>query len=610
MCTIQNVSMHEMEEKKSASSSDPSKDVSMLVISGDELKTMMNTIINKMEDVVSRTMGPYGKNAIIQRINNVDITKDGYLTARALNIGSNIAEKSLCSICMDTIASTNITAGDGTSSTIKVAAGLHRRVQEFLQHNFMNVRDLETNLNKAAEVIEEQLLKSATVITDENLKESIRKIAMVSTNWDSDLADMFAEIYEKTHNPIIKRVDSGTTDTYYEIVDGYDLAGHLILQDTYLTDFEKRTRVVERPFILVFDNTLPDTILDALITLVSYASTKGIPEIVVMAKGFTTSMVNRVSAMNTRAAKNGAKPLALTMVEYHAPSMIDRECVLDFCDLIGAEVISGDSETRAKIDILAKEVRSAYEQPNAKTSQDQKNDAAEMTISVFEELMEVAGACKYLTIGDKNIVARGLNTDNEVITKKKAKLKLEIEEALRDATAKTMVTDSINSKQIRLGKLNCCMGIIHVGGRGAAHLKSRNDAVDDAIRACQLAYTSGGYTIGGCYAVPNAWSLIAKNYKEDDPVGRFAGMIAKSFVDAIKTVIANKYGSCNTDMFSSITLGINSGNTFNVITEEYDKSLIEPVMVDVAILNSALALVLTLETTDQYLYTAYENIGN
>lgn len=610
MNTIQNVSEKEMEGRRQVSSSDPSKDVQMLVLAGDELKTVMNNIILKMEEVVSRTMGPYGKNAIVQRMNSVDITKDGYLTARALNIGTNIAEKSLCSICMDTIASTNITAGDGTSSTIKVAAWLHRHIQRYLENNFMNVRDLENTLNKAAEVIETQLLQKATKITDENIRDAIYKIALVSTNWDEDLATMFADIYEKTHNPVIKRVNSGSTKTYYEIIEGYNLAGHLILQDTYLTDFEKRTRVVERPFILVFDGTLTDTVLDALIMLSSYAKSAGIPEIVVMAKGFTVAMVNKVAAMNTRASKAGEPPVALTLIEYQAPAVIDRECVLDFCDLIGTEVIGGDSDIRGKIDQLSNTIRGSYAEIRDKSNgvQEKKSDIVDMTVTLFEELTDIAGICEFLTVGDKEIIVTGCHTDNDIIEKKKKKLELEIGEALRNATAKTMVTDSISSKQIRLGKLRGSMGIIHVGGRGTSHLKSRTDAVDDAIRACQLAYTSGGYTIGGCYAVPAA--LASMEPHEDERLKDFMDMISASFRDAIETVIMNKYGDhISNDMLHNIGLGIRANTAFNVITEKLDDNLIEPVMVDIAILNSALALVLTLETTDQYLYTAYENLG-
>ncbi|MCM1218670.1 MAG: hypothetical protein NC548_29635 [Lachnospiraceae bacterium] len=610
-------------------------EVSMSILDGDELKDLMNTIISKMETVVSRTMGPYGKNAIIQRMNAIDITKDGYLTVRALNVGKTIAEKSLCSIFVDTAAATNVRAGDGTSSSTKVAASLHRHVQEYLKDHPMNVRDLENTLNLAVQVIRQHVLKKATPITTENVKDAVRKIALLSTNWDEQLADIIAAIYERTGNPIIKRVDSGSTETNYEIMDGYDLAGHLVLQDTYINDFEAKARRVERPAILVFDNTLPDNILNALIRLaVQFKSTNDI-ELVVMAKGFTTSFVNRLVAVNGRAAKNGDDPVPVTLIEWHAPAAIDRECVLDFCDLVGAEVIAGDSETRGKIDALAKETDECYElmnnaQRSAKPTVESKNAAQEAletmqahVVMLSNELLEVAGACEELIAGDKSILAKGVfPDDNPMIKTKREKLKGEIDEALRDATAKTMVTNSIYNKQIRLGKLNCSMGIIHVGGHGSAHLKSRNDAVDDAIRACQLAYNIGGYTIGGCYAVPAACTeLLADtrkplvDYIDEDKITKelleFITMISRAFVDVIQTVMRNKFGDdISPYVLTDSEQCIRSGIAYNIITERSDESLIEPVMVDIEILNSALSLVLTLETTDQYLYTDYDNIGS
>lgn len=612
------------EIKKSVSA--PTSDVPVAVLDGDELKEVMNNIITKMAAVVSRTMGPYGKNAIIQNMNGVTITKDGWLTSRALNIGKNIAEKSLCTILLDTSATTNVRAGDGTSSTIKVAEALHKQVQKYLTTNFMNVRDLENTLNAAVSLIQKKLLESATPITDENMKDAIHKIAMVSTNWDEQLADIITTIYEKTKNPIIKRQDSGSQDTYYEIINGYDMEAHLILQDTYLTDYGTRTRTVERPMILVFDNTLPDNLFEAFYTLTKYMETLGTdgPNLVIVAKGFTTSFVNKVAAMNTRNAKAGEKPVPITFVEFHAPSAIDRECVLDFCDLVGAEIIAGDSDTRGDLDALASTLRDRFtgKVSPGEDMKDLQEKAQNMTVDVFNKLMECAGACGTLIVGNKTMTAKELAPNNEVIEAKKGKLTAEINDALRDATAKSMVTDSINHKQIRLGKLNCNMGIIHVGAHGSAHLKARNDSVDDAIRACSLAYTSGGYTIGGCYAIPHiVLGLLANakdiaDYAEERKVYpadlmKFLQMISSSFVDAIETVLRNKVGATiHQELEDKKVAAIKAGVALNAISEEPDTNLIEPVMVDYEILNNALSLVITLETTDQYLYTEYEGIDS
>ena len=611
------------EIKKNASA--PTSDVPVAVLDGDELKEVMNNIITKMAAVVSRTMGPYGKNAIIQNMSGVTITKDGWLTSRALNIGKNIAEKSLCTILLDTSATTNVRAGDGTSSTIKVAESLHKQVQQYLTGTFMNVRDLENTLNAAVSLIQKKLLETATPITDENMKDAIHKIAMVSTNWDEQLADIITTIYEETRNPIIKRQDSGSQDTYYEIINGYDLAAHLILQDTYLTDFATRTRTVERPMILVFDNTLPDNLFETFYTIIKYMETlpEG-PSLVIVAKGFTTSFVNKVAAMNTRNAKAGEKPIPITFVEFHAPSAIDRECVLDFCDLIGAEIIAGDSEVRGDLDALTAVLRDRFsgKVPSGETMESLQKKAQTMTIDVFNKLMDCAGACGTLIVGNKNMVAKDLAPNNKVIEAKKGKLTAEINDALRDATAKSMVTESINHKQIRLGKLNCNMGIIHVGAHGSAHLKARNDSVDDAIRACSLAYTSGGYTIGGCYAIPHIVMELLANAKsvmeyaderkvEPQDLLKFLQMISSSFVDAIETVLHNKVGeSIPKELDDKRIAAIQAGVALNVISEEQDTDLIEPVMVDYEILNNALSLVITLETTDQYLYTEYEGIDN
>lgn len=610
----------------------PNSDVSVSVLYGDELTKVMDNIMTKMADVVSRTMGPYGKNAIIQNMNGVTITKDGWLTSRALNIGSNIAEKSLCTILLDTSASTNTKAGDGTSSTILVAKSLNDTIRNYLDQNFMNVRDLENVLNAAADIIKERLLECATPITSDDKEamwSAIYRIALVSTNWDEQLARIIADIYKETTNPIIKRVDSGTENTYFEIVNGYDLAAHLLLQDTYLDNFEARTKTVKRPLILVFDNTLPDELFDVFYSVSGYiGNMKDGPNLVLVAKGFTTSFVNKVSAMNTRNEKAGKEPVPITFVEYHAPAAIDRECVLDFCDLVGAEIIAGDSDTRVMINNAAKAFQKMFavyaSNPNSEEYTKAYDEAMGMTVSIFEKLMDVGGACEELVVGNKSMIAKGLNLSSNAVKTKKGKLQAEIRDALKEANAKTIVSDSIHNKQIRLGKLDCSMGIIHVGAHGSAHLKARNDAVDDALRACELAYSNGGYTIGGCYAIPH---IIESFYDEagsmqllDDYVDKyhvhkrilenFLIMISDSFINAAVTVAYNKYGKrLPNEIMEKIAQAVTKGVSLNIITEEMDENLIEPVMVDYEILNSALSLVITLQTTDQYLYTEYENVN-
>lgn len=605
-------------EEESSRKKGVSPDVKVGVIAGDELDRIMDKIINEMSKIVTRTMGPYGHNAIIQKMDGVTITKDGWAVAQAANIGESIAEKSLKTIVLDTAASTNIRAGDGTSSTISVAASLHQYIRHYMKTHFINPRDLETYLNDAIERINSELLRTSVLIDSTNLREAIYKIALVSTNWDSNLANMIADIYEKTENPIIKYMDSGSTETYYDIVEGYDLAGQLQLQDAYLTDFDKRLAVTDNPMILVFDNTIGDDLYPILSLLASAVHAKG-ATLVLITKGFTLPFINRTVAANAQRQKNGQDPIPWLLVHYFASSNMDRECVLDFCDITGAQVIAGDDEVRAEIESLEKEFEESTAK-RAKPSSDMKEDpylALQQHVDDFimTTMTNVAGAASKFEAGDKSFRVVGVMTDNPMIEKKKKKLTTEINEAMKDATVKTMVTDSIRTKKIRLGKLACKMGVIYVGGRGTAHLKARRDSVDDAIRACEVAYSFGGYTIGGCYAVPHAVYNIFSREKDTLPelTSEFIRDIGYAFFDVCEYVAANKHGNSNviqTSLVDKMKHAAEVGVALNITTEEPDENLIEPTLVDIEILNGATSLVMTLETTNQYLYTDYENINS
>ena len=593
------------------------KQIKSNVVDGEILNDTISSIFEQMTKTVSRTMGPYGKNAIIQRMNSIDITKDGYLTARALNIGETIAEKALANICMDTIASTNIVAGDGTSTSIVVANELFKLIRGS-QNNAetaLNVRDLEDTLREAVNIVQGWLLEDAVPVTKENIEEVIHDIALVSTNWDENLAKMFADIYYHTNNPAIKRLDSGSNDTYYEIYDGYEVSAYLIQHEVYLNNFKRRLREVKKPFVLIFDSTLPDDMLDVL-TVMNSCGTERNPSfnMVVMAKGYSQTFINRLASINMKNARDGKTPLPITFVEFHAPSRHDRECLLDFAELLHADIIAGDSIIRTKLDEYGKSMKA-----NLLDNSGEKNVTFEKlkkaAESLFEELCDVAGVCGHFSVGNKFAIASDFvlsEEDSKLLENKKRKLQAEIKDLTKGAVAKTIVSNTIGLKQLRLGKLNLKMGVIYVGGYGTSHLKARQDAVDDAIRACQSCFNNG-YVIGGSYAIPYVIhkNMVTKQTDIKENTARFINFISCAFFESIHTVIHNKYPSSHDSlMYDKAIVCVSHGVALNVVTEKEDRRLKNPVTVDYQVLSSAIALVITVTTSDQYLYIDYENIDS
>ena len=139
-------------------------------------------------------------------------------------------------------------------------------------------------------------------------------------------------------------------------------------------------------------------------------------------------------------------------------------------------------------------------------------------------------------------------------------IQAEIDKAMKDFSAKSMFTDEIKLKKIRLGKLRLKMGTIFVGGYGEGQLKSTRDALDDAINACANAYTDG-VTIGGGIAIPLAIENIRTALRDESsdiftealqfckdngaanisPVIKVLAIIQEGFTNTWEIMLRNKY---------------------------------------------------------------------
>lgn len=564
-----------------------------------DFKSKVKLISSMIADAVKGSMGPYGRSTVIQTVDNVYTTKDGWNIMNNLNF-KDITNNSIAKMIINVAQSVVLKVGDGTTSSIVVANEMNDMIETFISEKSddplsknITYRDIEDGLKLAVDLIIHELYELSQPITLDNKVDIIKKIALVSTNWDNELSDLIADIYKNTNNPIIKIQDSGTEKSYITITEGYDLSAKLLAQDIFMSDGEC---CVEEPMVLVFDHIIKESDFLTLYTIggtLNSIDELSNPKLIIMAPSFEEGFITRMKATYASLIKSGKfANMPIIPVKYTNTLVIDRECVQDFTSLLGGVMItksSSDFNTKYKelgefIIAMAKRDPSIGENP--------QQTLTDKTHGIIDIIIEHhAGGCDKIVIDDKHIVASGLSSANkEVINNTRKLLANEIDKLTKDADAHTTLTEGLRMKKIRLGKLNCNMGTIFVGGYGDAYLKAKRDALDDATRACEAAFRNG-YVCGGGIATIIASINAIKNIESqwhDDVIAtkvdwvcvNMLKIIQSAFCKIYFTVLGNKE-STGLNRFNDHTICSNAINTitnnscnFDKITEDEFKKMV------------------------------------
>ena len=620
------------------------------VIDKKAYRQRVTNIVNYISDCVSRTLGPCGHTALIQTSDSVVATKDGWNVTRAISF-DNIVDNSIKSMIESCGQSVVLKVGDGSTTVIKATSVLNKQLMDLESNHNYTIRQIEDTLKECIDEIIVELRKGAVPITDENMYEAIYNVAMVSTNWNEEISKMIADIYVKTKNPIIKILESGTTQTKAEIINGYDLNGNLELKNFYFTDVERQVCELKNPKIIMFDHKVMDKYFIPLNLIGGILQKQG-TQLVVLAPDFDITFIHRIKNMNSMAMNTGAGFVNIVPAHYISNFNIDRECVDDFAALCGAIIIRRDDEdlleffeditTSMMTKPIPTEGLTGEELAKAKESNAEREAMRDSVLQFLpEKLDEIAGSCDKITLSDKNIIIDGLSNMNEkLVADRKATLEAEINGKIKECDALTMLTDDIRQKRIRLGKLNCHMGIIKVGGYGKANLKTLRDALDDATRACEAAYRDG-YTVGSSIAIGSAiQSKFDILYRKNDE--SLKTKIIEAIYDSFCEVFAQLWNNKGSDpiikdtdaedgnwifeipwdeegktakIYSELLYDTCSLNRwgYDIIEGKFDKEcnrIINPVNVDIEVLQGCLRLVLNCFSSDQLIITNTDQLND
>lgn len=614
------------------------------VIEGEELEDLFKTIFSDMAYYVSKTYGPFGANTGYQDRDRILTTKDGWTVEQGIIYSDNMLANIIRKFIIEVSRSINVHAGDGTTTGVIAANEINNMIVDYKNNHKVHSKFLSNAIKYCVDVICNEITNNAIKVTDENMADIIYRIAEVSLDWDKEFAKYISDIYVNTHNPVIRVQNSGYERSYVEYLDGFDLSAKLLSE--FKTDGVGLKRyTVEDPIILVFSYTIGTDMFEPLITAATYFSTTFNKELIIMAPDFEKNFRDSYNALCIRMIKSKQPVIPMVMVRYFAEYNIEREMVNDFCFLTGANLISKDYNEAAD---LIKEFSSVQKMTPPDRKQYPEGEDGDtlfnadmeafnmklvsITHNFSNNIVEYVGTCYKLVIDDKMLIVSGFGDleESEAIEQRKDAIRAELNKSLKDMTAKSMFTEEVRLKRLRLGKLQLKMGVINVGGFGEYNLKATRDALDDAINACSNAYMDGVVT-GGGIAIPividellrklnsDEWNPSEEKGIDNELVNDILNIIRTGFINTCEIMFNNRYTDKVVTGIDDTTLEgiptrslvgacILSKTPWNLITQKFDNTIIHPARVEIEIIKGCLHLVLTTTTTNQLLYNGYEGI--
>lgn len=514
-----------------------------------EAKQKILAGVEKLERAVATTLGPCGKNVIINEYGQIHSTRDGVTVAKAVtlkdefeNLGANaikeVAEKS------------NTRCGDGTTSSTILAASIYKNGLKYVSFG-SNSTQIKNGIKRAADRAVDEIKKLSKPIAT---KEEIKRVATVSANHDTEIGEIIADVMDKIgKDGTIKVEDGNTMELTSKIMEG------MVIDQPYVspymvTNTETGEAELDNPWILIANKKL-NNIQELLPCLQTVSATKA-PLLVIADEIqedlIATFIVNRLRS-------------GFTTVAVKSPSYGDsRKAILeDIAILCGGRVVSDETGTKLE--------------------------------HATPETGILGRAAKVVVTGETTVIIGGAGS-KEKIAERAA--------SLRNSIEATNVSDYDREKlRERLAKLTSGIGVISVGATTEAERKEKRDRVDDAFAASKAAVRSG-IVPGGGVALLLAKKALASWMLETE----FAGdegigvRILFDSLDAPAKKILENAGEDASLIVGKIGENSSSGYGYNVLTKEFvdmvEDGVVDPAEVVVNEIQNAASVSGLLLTTD------------
>ena len=520
---------------------------------GADARTAMVEGVNKLADTVRVTIGPKGRNVVLDKSYGAPtITNDGVTIAKEIEL-EDAYENMGAQLVKEVATKTNDVAGDGTTTaTVLAQAMINEGVKNLAAG--ANPIVLRKGMKKATDAAVASISKMATKVKG---KEQIMRVAAVSSG-DDEVGQMIADAMEKVSNDgVITIEESKTMQTELDLVEGMQFDRGYI--SAYMaTDMDKMEATLEDPYILITDKKISNIqdILPLLEQIVKTGSKLLIIAEDVDGEALTTLIVNKLRG-------------TFNVVAVKAPGYGDRRKAMleDIAILTGGKVISSD-----------------------------------LGLELKDTTMDDLGRAKSIKVEkEKTTIVDGLGNKDD-IKARVSQIKKQIEDTTSDFDKEKL--------QERLAKLAGGVAVIRVGAATETEMKEAKYRMEDALNATRAAVEEG-IIFGGGSAYIHASKEVAKLAEKLEGDERTGANVVLKALEAPLYHIANNAGLDGSVIVNKVKES-KQGVGFNAYTEEYvdmvKDGIIDPAKVTRSALQNATSVASSFLTTEAAVATIKEPV--
>ena len=509
----------------------------------EEARKSLERGVNKLADTVKVTLGPKGRNVILQKSFGAPlITNDGVTIAKEIefedayeNMGSELVK--------EVATKTNDIAGDGTTTATVLAQAI---VREGLKNVAAGSNPilLRKGINKAVEIAVETLKSNSKTVEN---KESIAQVAAISAG-DEQIGELIADAMEKVgKDGVITVEESKSMGTNLNVVEGMQFDRGYV--SAYMaTDVEKMEAVLQDPYILITDRKISSIqdILPLLEQIVQQGRKLVIIAEDVEGEALSTLVVNKLRG-------------TFEVVAVKAPGFGDRrkEMLQDIAILTGGQVIS-----------------------------------EELGLDIKETTLEQLGKASSVKVTKETTTIVDGAGEQDKIKERVEQIKRQVEETTSEFDKEKL--------QERLAKLAGGVAVIEVGAATETELKEKKLRMEDALNATRAAVEEG-IVAGGGTALIEAMKEVEKEIEsETAEVKTGMQIVAKALQEPLKQIATNA-GLEGAVIVENVKKSpVNEG--FDALNEQYvnmiEKGIIDPTKVTRSALQNAASIAAILLTTE------------
>ena len=510
---------------------------------GADARASLETGVNKLADTVRVTLGPKGRNVVLDKSFGAPlITNDGVTIAKEIEL-EDAFENMGAQLVKEVATKTNDVAGDGTTTaTVLAQAMIHEGMKNLAAG--ANPIILRKGMKKATDCAVEAIEKMSAKV---NGKEQFARVAAVSSG-DDEVGQMVADAMEKVSGDgVITIEESKTMQTELDLVEGMQFDRGYI--SAYMaTDMDKMEAVLDDPYILITDKKISNIqeILPLLEQIVQSGAKLLIIAEDVEGEALTTLIVNKLRG-------------TFNVVAVKAPGYGDRRKAMleDIAILTGGQVIS-----------------------------------EELGLDLKEATMEQLGRAKSVKIQKENTVIVDGEGDKAAIQARISQIKKQVEETTSDFDKEKL--------QERLAKLAGGVAVIRVGAATETEMKEAKLRMEDALNATRAAAEEGIIAGGGSAYIHASKDVekLAESLDGDEKTG--AKIVLKALEAPLFHIAANAglEGSVIINKVRESAVGTG----FDALNETYvdmvADGILDPAKVTRSALQNATSVASTLLTTE------------